>query len=162
MFVFTGVLHIVLLQILQHIKLLQEEADKERERRLLKEKGRWAALGCTSLQIQNTDARSLTILSYRTRKEKRSEAEGERGSREGRTEKEKGSGEGEEEAGIRSTDGCSGCTGTTEEEEGREEKESQPKSRWATDHLCEKVESTMCDAVGDEGCFTVKEAYQSQ
>lgn len=74
-------------------------------------------------------AHLLVSLCCRTRKEERSEAEGERGPGERSTKEEKGRGEGEEKEGIRSTGDCSGCTGTTEEEERGEEKESQPKSR---------------------------------
>lgn len=164
--VLIGVLYIVLLQVLQHMKSLQEEADKERERRLLKEKGRSAHPRCTSsLRMQNTNVHDLSfiIFLFRTRKEERSEAEGERGPGKRSTEKEKGRGEGEEKEGVWSTAGCSGYTGTTEEEERGEEKESQPKSRCVTHHQCRKVESVMERKEAWPLCFValdpVKEAW---
>lgn len=96
-----GVLYIVLLQVLQHMKILQEEADKERERRLLKEKGRSAHPRCTSsLRMQKTNVHDFIIFLFRTRKEERSEAEGERGPGKRSTEKEKSRGEGEEKEGV--------------------------------------------------------------
>lgn len=85
------------------MRFLQEEADKERERKLLKEKGREALPGCTSsspIQKTNTHDRLWFPLTYRTGKEERSETEGERGQGKRSTKKEKGRGEGEEKEGI--------------------------------------------------------------